>query len=105
MPKNTGRTQNINDTADVQPIHTVATDVAEVLIAANTDRIYVAISVLTRSVFVRLQPAADDAAVRKGIHLSVGETYELPSDNLYLGEISVINVKNGQAPEIYTTEY
>ena len=100
-----GRNQNSNTSADVQPVYTVATDVAEVLIVANTDRIYVAISVLNRSVFIRFQPAADDAAVRKGIHLSVGETYEIPLDNMYLGEISVINVKNGQAPEIYTTEY
>lgn len=70
---------------------------------ANTDRRYLAISVVTNNVFIKLQTAATDNDT-KGITVSAGETYEMPTDAIYTGEVSAIRDGGGDAT-IYVTEY
>ena len=71
---------------------------------ANTDRRYLSISVTTNDVFIKLQTAATDDD-SKGITLADGETWIMPTDAIYTGEVSAI--KDGVGPDaiIYVTEY
>ena len=72
--------------------------------AANTDRRYLAISVTGNDVFVKLQAVSvDDDS--KGIMLSNGMTWEMPTDAIYTGEVCAI--KDGVGPDatIFVTEY
>jgi len=71
---------------------------------ANTDRRYLTISVETNDVFIKLQTAATDND-SKGITLGNGQTWEMPTDAIYTGEVSAI--KDGVGPDatIYVTEY
>ena len=71
---------------------------------ANTDRRYLSISVTVNDVFIKLQTAATDND-SKGITLADGETWIMPTDAIYTGEVSAI--KDGVGPDaiIYVTEY
>ena len=100
-----GRNVNSNTEATVTDVYVVSTNSAETIVAVNTNRVYLAITVLTRDCWIRLMPAATDASTRKGIYLLAGQTYELPTDNIYLGEVSVINTQVNRTPNIYTTEF
>ena len=71
---------------------------------ANTDRRYLSISVTGNDVFIKLQTAATDDD-SKGITVGDGETWIMPTDAIYTGEVSAI--KDGVGPDatIYVTEY
>lgn len=72
--------------------------------AANTDRRYLAISATGNDVFVKLQAASDDDD-SKGEMLPDGETWRMPTEAIYTGEVSCI--KDGVGPDatIFVTEY
>ena len=71
---------------------------------ANTDRRYLSISVTVNDVFIKLQTGATDND-SKGIAVADGETWVMPTDAIYTGEVSAI--KDGVGPDaiIYVTEY
>jgi len=72
------------------------------LVATNANRKYVAITVRLKDTWVKLQAASVDND-KKGIYVAEDHTYELPTDNIYTGEISGIG-DQGDA-DIYVTEY
>ena len=71
---------------------------------ANTDRRHLSISVTVNDIFIKLQTAATDDD-SKGITVADGETWIMPTDAIYTGEVSAI--KDGVGPDaiIYVTEY
>jgi len=105
MALRTNRNINTNDTATIALAGSISGNVAVLCVSANDDRIYVAITVTKKGAFVRLEPAATSNATRQGVLVSKDATYELPSDNMYTGEISIINIKTGDKPTFYVTEY
>ena len=72
--------------------------------SANTDRRYLSISVETNDVFIKLQAVSVDDD-EKGIAVGDGETWEMPTDAIYTGEVCAI--KDGVGPDaiIHVTEY
>lgn len=101
----TGRNSNTNDTASVADEVEITVNTAVTALVANTRRIYVAITIKDKDAWIRLMPAATDATTRKGIYLKKDQTYELPTDNVYIGEVSIINKKNNEKPTFYITEF
>ena len=71
---------------------------------ANTDRRYLSISVTGNDVFIKLQTAATDDD-SKGEMLSNGETWRMPTDAIYTGEVSCIKYGVGPSATIFVTEY
>lgn len=102
MVRNVGKNINITDTAAVNAPVSVGGASSVTLATANNDRIYIAISALTQNIFVKLQAASVDD-VKKGIYIPRGFTYELPIDNVYIGEISAISTAGTAI--VYVTEY
>ena len=100
-----GRNINTHDTATVADEVEITVNTAVTAVSSNAARLYVAITILDKDAFIRLIPAATDASTRKGIFLKKNETYELPADNIYTGEISIINKKNNEKPTYYVTEF
>jgi len=101
-----GRNLNTNDTAVVSTGTTMTVGTtAETVLPANSSRIYMAISVSGHDAFIRLQDAATDPTIKKGIIVPKGGTYELPPDNMYTGEISIITVLGATAPTYFATEF
>ncbi|MBL4891459.1 MAG: hypothetical protein JKX91_06490 [Rhizobiaceae bacterium] len=105
MARIEGRNLNTSDTATVDAEVKITGNVAVTAIAANPDRFYVCISIVDKDAYIRLLPAATDNGVRKGIFMKKNTNYELPADNLYTGEISIINKKNGEKPVYFVTEF
>jgi len=105
LPITPGATSNVASSATVAAAVTLASDLAVVAIVANTSRKYLAITVTTKDAFIRLIPSATDNAVRKGILVSAGSTYEMATDAIYTGEVSIINTVNAEAPVFFVTEY
>lgn len=105
MTRLVGRNVNRTDESTVNDPVTIPGDVAIVAIVAREDRMYLAITVTVRDAFVRLIPAATDNTVRKGILVAAGQTYELAIDNVYTGEVSIINTRNNDNPIFFLTEY
>lgn len=105
MGHSTGRNANTNDEATVDDEVEITGNVAVSAVPVNVARIYVAISILSEDAFVRFIPAATDNSTRKGVFVPKNSTYELPTDNMYTGEISIINAKNNKKPLYYITEY
>ena len=99
-----GRNTNSNDTAilsDVIPLNTIT---STVVAAPNPNRIFFSINNNNdlQGVWVKLQAASVDND-QKGIFVGSKSFWEMPSDNIYTGEISAIaDVAN---PDIFTTEY
>lgn len=86
---------------------TISGNVAETVVSANSNRSVLSISVLDADAWIRLLPAATDGSVRKGIAIGQGDTWELPASwwrRLYSGEVSIINVLDGETPSYYVTE-
>lgn len=100
-----GRNTNVSDESDVSDFVEITVDVAVKVSDENPSRIYWAITVMTKDAFIRFIPAATDGAVRKGILLKKDQTYEMSTDNIYIGEISIINKKNGDKPEYSITTF
>ena len=100
-----GRNVNTNDIASVDDEVEITVNTAVTALAANPRRIYVAISIKEKDAWIRLMPSATDNSTRKGIYLKKDQTYELPTDNVYTGEVSIINKKNNEKPKFYITEF
>lgn len=102
MAKIIGRTTNRNDTADIADEIVVGNALSVTLVEANPTRIYVGISNLNKDMFIKLQAATEDND-QKGIFVPRGTFYELPTDNMYTGEISGITVVGSTS--VHVTEY
>ena len=100
-----GRNSNKNDEAVVSDGVEILTNSAVVGSQENSDRIYLAITITTRDAFVRLMPAATEPTTRKGVFLKKDQLYELPTDTIYTGEVSIINKKDNEKPKYYITEF
>lgn len=100
-----GRTFNTNDVAVVENEVEVTVNTAVTMLPANEKRLYVAITILDKDAFIRFMPASTDPSDRKGIFIKKNTTYEMPTDNVYTGEVSIINKKNNEKPTFYTTEF
>lgn len=105
MAKTIGSNRNVNDAATVTNGVALSTNLAVLAVAANTERISLTITVTTRDAWIRLIPAATDNAVRKGMLIESGHHYRMDTDNVYTGEISIINALNNAKPVFYVTEY
>jgi len=105
MVQTIGRNTNTNDTATVANEVQITVNTAVTALSANADRIYVAITILDKDAWIRFIPAATDASTRKGIYVKKNAVYEMPTDNIYIGEVSIINKKNGEKPKYLITEF
>ena len=104
--RKTERTANTNTVATVADgVEMDPGNIAETVAAANPLRLYMAITVLEKESWIRLIPAATDPTTRKGIRLDPDTTYEMLPDNIYTGEVSIINANGSDQPEYFLTEY
>jgi len=70
---------------------------------SNANRIFFAVSnPSNKDIWLKLQIATVDND-KKGIFMPANSYWEMPTDNVYIGEISAI--ANSGTPDIYTTEY
>jgi hypothetical protein len=86
---------------------TISGNNANTAVAANPNRSSLTIAINGADVWIRLLPATTDPSVRKGIPVSAGQVWELPTSwwkKLYSGEVSIINAADGQTPTYYVTE-
>jgi len=102
MAARIGRNKNTNNEADVDSAVALNATTSTAVLSSNSERIYIAIAVTGGDAWVKLQPAAMDND-KKGIPICDGQTYELPTDNMYTGEISAIAVSG--TPNAYPTEF
>jgi hypothetical protein len=100
-----GANANTNDESTVSDFVKITVNTAVVAEVANALRMYWAVTITDKDAFIRFIPAATDASTRKGIFLKKDQTYEMPADNIYTGEISIINKKNNEKPEYSITTY
>ncbi len=100
-----GRTQNTADTATVSDFVEVNTNNAFTVVPANERRVFLAVTILDKDAYIRFLPASVDTTSRKGIYIKKNLTYEMSPDNIYTGEVSIINKKNGEKPEFSVTEF
>lgn len=105
MAKTIGRNANKTDTATVSDFVKITVNTAVTASSADETRVYWAITLTDKDGFIRFIPAATDPSERKGIFLKKDQTYEMPVDNIYTGEISVINKKNNEKPEYSITTF
>lgn len=105
MANRIGRNQNLNDTATVSDGVEITVDTAVTAVSTNSERIYLAITIKDKDAWIRFITAATDASTRKGVYIKKDQTYELPTDNIYTGEVSIINKKNNEKPTFYITEF
>jgi len=102
----TGRTINTHDEATQGSVTAIGTSIT--VIAANPERIYFSINngAASESCWVKLQAASVDN-VKEGEFLAEkgeGRTFwEMPPDNIYTGEISVIRENSNVI--VFFTEY
>jgi len=102
VDKTVGRTTNKTDTATVGAGIALNASTSTTALSLNKDRTYIALTVDGGDVWIKLQAASADN-LKKGTRLCDGQTYELPPDNIYTGEISAIAVSG--TPDIYPTEF
>jgi len=98
-----GSNRNTNDTATISAAVALNSSTSTTIVSASADRIMVIIYNNGPSdVWLKLQAASVDD-LKKGIRLPTRAVYEMPTDNVYTGEISAIALAN--SPDIYVTEY
>lgn len=108
MVKKIRRNSNINDTATILSGVTLNDSTSITIANANSDRIffYVDSNFPDKACRIKLQAASVDND-QKGIFLNEKEkgktSWQMPSDNIYTGEISAIAVDGN--PVVYVTEY
>lgn len=100
-----GRNRNSNTAATVADLVEITGNVAVTAIASNTLRIMCIISITKEDAWIRFLPAATDNSTRKGIFLKKDQEYSIPTDNVYTGEISIINAKDNKKPQFSISEY
>jgi hypothetical protein len=98
-------TKKFNGTPTVSDEVEITNNVANLAVSTNLNRLYLAISIIDKDAWIRLMPSSTDNSTRKGIKLKKDQTYELPMNNIYTGEISIINKKNNEKPKYFVTEY
>ena len=108
MAKNIGANINITDEATISGAIALNATTSTVIAAANPNRIffYVTNNGSSDAVWIKLQAATTDND-KKGIWIEKKEVaesfWQMPTDNIYTGEISAIANTNG--PNVYITEY
>ena len=103
MAKIIGRNANTTGTATIDTGITLNTSTSVKVGDSNDDRIHFEISNDgPGKVFLKLQAASVDD-IKKGIIIQSGQTWWMPTDNIYTGEISAI--ANTGSPVVYPTEY
>ena len=107
MARRTGRNRNTNTDAVTTSV-SLNSSTATTIQAENLNRMFFNVNNNngTQAFWVRLYPAAQDNT-KHGIFVSArtGSTssWEMPSDNIYTGEISAI--ADNDSPIAYVTEY
>lgn len=96
---------NTNDEATVGSEVKITVNDAVTASPASDERLYIAISILDKDAWIRFMPAVTETSERKGIFMKKNTTYEMPTDNVYTGEISIINKKNNEKPKFHVTEF
>ncbi len=103
-----GRNRNTSDQANVTDPIAINTGTSVILAAANPDRIFFHVNNDANDLafWVKLQSASTDND-KKGIFCDKEAKgrfdWEMPSDNIYTGEISAISDDSNQ--NLYVTEY
>jgi len=106
MARNFGSTINHNTDATVTDgVKLTSAGTAETVSAANDDRMVFIVSIVKFDAWIRLIPAGTDGSVGKGILVLKDTTWTMPVDNVYTGEISIINAQGSTKPTYYVTEY
>lgn len=105
MTRKIGRPINFSDTASVEDFVEITGDVAVIASAADSDRAFWAVTIISKDAYIRYIPAATDNSTRKGIFLKKDQTFTMDEDNWYFGEISIINKKNNEKPEYSITSF
>lgn len=85
-----------------------AADNAVAILPANPNRHSVYIKIKGKDAIIRPLLASTDPADRKGHYRIKGATFSMTPDssnNVYKGEISLINAKNGETPTYFIIEY
>ena len=103
--KTIGRNTNQSDIAEVSDEIKITVNTAVTIAPIDKDRIYFAVSVRSKDAYIRFMPATTQPSERKGIYLKKDQIYEMPTDNIYTGEISIINKKNNEKPEYSVTTF
>ena len=99
-----GRNFNQNSDATLSDAITANSSTSVTAQAANDGRFFFAISVPDeRGVWLKFQAASVDDD-KKGIFVPAHSYWEMTTDNIYTGEISVI-VDTGDDVSIYTVEF
>lgn len=104
----TKRTKNTNDVANISGAILLDALTSVKIADANPDRIFFCVNNDdgVQAVFIKLQAASIDN-IAKGIFLTrkTGShiAWQMPSDNIYTGEISAIAVAG--TPSVFVTEY
>jgi len=103
MAKTIRRMRNENDTADVSSTIVLNASTSTAISTSNTSRTYFIFNnPSNQDVWLKLQAASVDND-KKGIFVNRGGFWEMPTDNIYNGEISAIAVVS--TPDVYYTEY
>lgn len=103
MAKNIGRNTNTADVAALSAAIALDSSTSVKVADANSTRINFSISNdATANVWLKFQAASVDND-KKGIFLPCGGFYEMPTDNIYTGEISAI--ADSGTPAVNVTEY
>ena len=98
-----GRNRNTTEDANSNTIalnNTTSTKIAD----ANVNRIFLRVdnTSVGITIYIKLQKTSTDDVV-EGIIVLGGKFWEMPSDNIYTGEIS--GIASANSPEITVTEY
>ena len=97
------RNFNVKSSATLSSGITVST-VSVIAKVANTDRRYLSISVTGNDIFIKHQSASVDND-EKGEMLGNGDTWRMPVEAIYDGEVSCIKDGVGPNATIFVTEY
>ncbi len=103
MAKTIGRNTNRNDEAILSDPITLNDSTSVKVADADDNRIVFTFSnPSSKQVWLKFQAASTDDD-KKGIVVFARSNYEMPTDNVYTGEISAI-AESG-TPDVYITEY
>jgi len=91
MARNIGERFNTSDLSAYDVV-SLNNNAAVVLKVASEDFIFLCIQNPTnRDVWIRFKPASTDPTAKEGLLLSRGNSWEMPSGNKFVGEISAIS--------------
>ena len=104
MTNKLGRNINTNDAAVLSSIalnDTTSTKIADAKISPPR-LVFTVTNNSVKDIWLKLQAAATDND-KKGIFMPKGSYWEMPTDNIYSGEISAI--ADSGTPTVHVTEY